>query len=95
MNDPAFQKVVTSWTASEAYQKLRDATSKSPLTREMIGCHRQRPMVRRRSIACINVAISGTTRDWQSWLDCPSLAQCPKPLRDIGPGALRLSGAFC
>jgi type I restriction enzyme, R subunit len=37
MNDPAFQKVVTSWTAVEAYRKLRDATSKSPLTREMIG----------------------------------------------------------
>jgi type I restriction enzyme, R subunit len=35
MNDPAFQKVVTSWTASEAYQKLRDATWKSPLTREI------------------------------------------------------------
>ena len=37
MNDPAFQKVVTSWMASEAYHKLRDATSKLSLTREMIN----------------------------------------------------------
>jgi type I restriction enzyme, R subunit len=27
MNDPAFQKVVTTWMASEAYQKLRGAAS--------------------------------------------------------------------
>jgi type I restriction enzyme, R subunit len=36
MNDPAFQKVVTNWMASEAYQKLRDAASKSPVAREVI-----------------------------------------------------------
>jgi type I restriction enzyme, R subunit len=37
INDQTFQKVVTNWMASEAYQKLRDAASKSPLTREMIN----------------------------------------------------------
>jgi type I restriction enzyme R subunit len=26
MNDPAFQKVVTGWLASEAYQRLRGGT---------------------------------------------------------------------
>ncbi|GIK80928.1 MAG: type I restriction endonuclease subunit R [Alphaproteobacteria bacterium] len=31
MNDPAFQKVVTNWMASEAYQKLRDAIATSPV----------------------------------------------------------------
>ncbi len=36
MNDPVFQKVVTRWMASEAYQRLRDGALTSPLTRETI-----------------------------------------------------------
>lgn len=37
MNDPAFQKVVTNWMASEAYQKLRDTISSSPARDETIN----------------------------------------------------------
>jgi type I restriction enzyme R subunit len=37
MNDPAFQKVVTNWMASEAYQKLRDAVSTSPVRDKTIN----------------------------------------------------------
>jgi type I restriction enzyme R subunit len=37
MNDPAFQKVVTNWMASEAYQKLRDTISSSPFRDETIN----------------------------------------------------------
>lgn len=37
MNDPAFQKVVTNWMASEAYQKLRDTISSSPVRDETIN----------------------------------------------------------
>ena len=29
MNDPAFQKVVTSWLASEAYKRLRGESGRS------------------------------------------------------------------
>lgn len=37
MNDPAFQKVVTNWMASEAYQKLRDAGSTSSARNETVN----------------------------------------------------------
>jgi N-6 DNA Methylase/HsdM N-terminal domain len=36
MNDPAFQKIVTSWMASEAYRKLREVPSTSPIEEETV-----------------------------------------------------------
>jgi len=37
MNDPTFQKIVTSWMASEAYRKLRELPSTSPIEEETVN----------------------------------------------------------